>query len=1181
MKDNHANMITAITALTSLSIPPSHCPFFWTSTFQDNLPLSLSLWVGFKCQFLRPLHFPSPFCPATLRTSFPSSQGRISPITTLWVQLKYETPTLYCSLQIPRAANLAVLLVFHGPQQHLLSSSSGSFLHIPAYWPSKSIIAWNVDIGDGSCYLYASKTAALAVAEAGIQGQDIKIQLVEDTSGLPENVVEKFPHIQGYRAFTVPAALDVKSLLKCQLAVAALSSNGVCRDATGLQLPGVLDELYSYDGPLGAIFSKESVSLYLWAPTAQVVRACIFRDVDDGEPLETVELQELYGVWNVAGPRSWEGCYYLYEVTVYHHSTLQIEKCIANDPYARGLSADGRRALLVNLDSDLLKPKGWDNLADEKPDLLSFSDISIYELHIRDFSTSDITVQPDFRGGYLAFTSQNSAGILHLKKLSNAGLTHVHLLPSFQFAGVDDRKEKWKNLDTKALEVLRPDSEEQQAQITAIQNEDAYNWGYNPVLWGIPKGSYATNPHGPCRTIEFRKMVQALNRIGLRVVLDVVYNHVQASGPCDQDSVLDKIVPGYYLRRDTDGLIENSTCCNNTASEHYMVERLILDDLVSWAVNYKVDGFRFDLMGHIMKHTVVKAKNRLHSLSNISDGVDGSSIYIYGEGWDFGEVAKNGRGINASQLNIAGTGIGSFNDRIRDAMLGGSPFGDPLQQGFVTGLALQPNGHDHGGQANAEHMLAISKDHIQVGMAANLRDFILTNSDGKKVKGSEIMTYDGAPVAYAVFPAETVNYVSAHDNETLFDIVSLKTSMDITVDERCRLNHLATSIIALSQGIPFFHCGDEMLRSKSLDRDSYNSGDWYNRLDFSYSSNNWGVGLPPKEKNEHNWPLIKPRLADPSFKPQKSHIYAAVENFANLLQIRYSSPLFRLTTAENIQERVNFHNTGPSSVPGVIVMSIEDGHEGFSRLSQLDSICSYVVVIINVRPAEASLAIPALQAKSFQLHPVQGIPFFHCGDEMLRSKSLDRDSYNSGDWYNRLDFSYSSNNWGVGLLRRRKNEHNWPLIKQRVSRGGSALQASKESYMLRLKILQICYKLDTPRHCFRLTTADNIQERVNFHNTGPSSVPGVIVMSIEDGHEGFSRLSQLDSICSYVVVIINVRPAEASLAIPALQAKSFQLHPVQLSSNDDIVKTSSYEPSTGRFIVSPRTTAVFLEPRHI
>ncbi|XP_038979468.1 pullulanase 1, chloroplastic isoform X2 [Phoenix dactylifera] len=854
-----------------------------------------------------------------------------------------------------------------------------------AYWVARFLIAWNINDDDDACvYLYASRKASIFLTDEGIEGYDVKILLEPEYNGLPANVTEKFPHIVNYRAFKISQSVDIGNLLKCQLA-AAFYVDGKCENATGLQLPGVLDDLFAYNGPLGAVFSKAAVTLYLWAPTAQEVSVCVYEDPLGGEPVESVQLEEFGGVWSAVGPRSWEGCYYVYEVSVYHPSTSRIEKSTVNDPYARGLSSNGKRTWLVNLDSENLKPEGWDKLADEKPGLLSFSDISIYELHIRDFSASDYTVNCDIRGGYLAFTSQESAGIYHLKKLSNAGLTHVHLLPSFHFAGVDDDKSNWKYLDDGEMAKLPADSDKQQAVVTAIQDEDGYNWGYNPVLWGVPKGSYSGNPNGPSRILEFRKMIQAVNRIGLRVVLDVVYNHLAASGPLDENSVLDKVVPGYYLRRNTDGVIENSACMNNTASEHFMVEHLILDDLLNWAVAYKVDGFRFDLMGHIMKRTMVKARSTLQSLSKEKDGVDGPKIYIYGEGWDFGEVAKNKRGINASQFNICGTGIGSFNDRIRDAVLGGSPFGHPLQQGFVTGLSLEPNGYDHGDKSVTDRMLSASADHIQVGLAANLRDFVLTNHEGKAMKGSEVLTHDGVPVGYALSPTETVNYVSAHDNETLFDIISLKTALELSVDDRCRINHLASSLVALSQGIPFFHSGDELLRSKSLDRDSYDSGDWFNRLDFSFESNNWGVGLPPREKNEKNWPLIKPRLANPSFKPHKHHILAAVDNFVDLLKIRYSSPLFRLMTTNAIQERVRFHNTGPSWVPGAIVMSVEDGHEGRPGMAQLDPIYSYIVIVFNACPTKISLQIPALKSRMLQLHPVQ----LKSADELVKESSYE------------------------------------------------------------------------------------------------------------------------------------------------------------------------------------------------
>ncbi|KAL6841127.1 hypothetical protein ACP4OV_029096 [Aristida adscensionis] len=849
-------------------------------------------------------------------------------------------------------------------------ASEGFLSDARAYWLTRSLIAWNVSDQETSLCLYASRSATMCISNGIIEGYDFNVELQPEQAGLPSSVAQKFPFISSYRAFRVPSSVDVASLVKCQLAVASFDAHGHSQDVTGIQLPGVLDDMFAYTGPLGAVFSEESVNLYLWAPTAQDVSVHFF-DGPVGPLTEAVQLNESNGVWKVSGPRDWENRYYLYEVTVYHPATSRIEKSLADDPYARGLSANAARTWLVDINSESLKPAYWDKLVDEKPKLDSFSDISIYELHIRDFSASDSSVDFPSRGGLLAFTHQDSAGIQHLRKLSDAGLTHVHLLPSFQFGSVDDRKNNWKCVDEAELSKLPPGSDMQQAAVVAVQEEDPYNWGYDPVLWGVPKGSYASNPDGASRIIEYRRMVQALNRIGLRVVMDVVYNHLYSSGPSSITSVLDKIVPGYYVRRDINGQIENSAAANNTASEHFMVDRLIVDDLLNWAVNYKVDGFRFDLMGHIMKDTMMRAKSALQSLTVDDHGVDGSKIYLYGEGWDFGEVAENKRGINASQLNMSGTGIGSFNDRIRDAINGGNPFGNPLQQGFSTGLFLEPNGYYQGNETDTRLTLATYADHIQIGLAGNLRDYVLLSHTGETKKGSEIRTFDGSPVGYTVSPIETINYASAHDNETLFDIISLKTPVNLSVDERGRINHLTSSMIALSQGIPFFHAGDEILRSKSLDRDSFNSGDWFNKLDFTYETNNWGVGLPPREKNEESWPLIKPRLEDPSFRPAKSHILAALDNFVDVLKIRYSSPLFRLSCASDIEKRVRFHNTGPSLVPGVIVMSIEDAGNHGSEMAQLDKNFSYIVTVFNVCPNEVCIEIPDLASMGLELHPVQ------------------------------------------------------------------------------------------------------------------------------------------------------------------------------------------------------------------
>ena len=285
---------------------------------------------------------------------------------------------------------------------------------------------------------------------------------------------------------------------------------------------------------------------------------------------------------------------------------------------------------------------------------------------MRDFSIGDETVPADHRGGYLAFTDTNSDGMQHLRTLAGAGLNTVHLLPVFDIATIPERRA---DQATPAcdLESFAPDSELQQACVTAVAATDGFNWGYDPWHYTTPEGSYATDPEGPSRTLEFRTMVAALNRSGLRVVMDVVYNHTTAWGQ-DPKSVLDRIVPGYYHRLSATGAVETSTCCANTASEHRMMEKLMVDSVVTWAREYKVDGFRFDLMGHHSLANMLAVREALDELTVKHDGVDGKRIYVYGEGWDFGEVAGGARFTQARQLELAGSGIGSFSDRLRDAV---------------------------------------------------------------------------------------------------------------------------------------------------------------------------------------------------------------------------------------------------------------------------------------------------------------------------------------------------------------------------------------------------------------------------------------------------------------------------------------------------------------------------------
>ncbi|HEX2619069.1 MAG TPA: pullulanase-type alpha-1,6-glucosidase, partial [Phototrophicaceae bacterium] len=629
---------------------------------------------------------------------------------------------------------------------------------------------------------------------------------------------------------------------------------------------------------------------------------------------------DVTGVWSVTGEAGWKGKYYLFEVQVYVRTTGKIETNLVTDPYSVSLSMNSKRSQLVDLRDADLKPEGWETLI--KPPLNAPEDITIYELHVRDFSINDETVNPDYRGTFMAFTETQSAGMQHLIGLQQAGLSHIHLLPAFDIATIEENAAERVVPDPAELASFPPDSDQQQALIDNTRDKDGFNWGYDPYHYTVPEGSYSTNPDGTTRILEFRDMVQSLNQNGLRVVMDVVYNHTTAAGQADK-SVLDKIVPDYYYRLDANGNIATSSCCPNTATEHDMMEKLMVDSLMVWATQYKVDGFRFDLMGHHMKRNIEKVRQVLDGLTLEKDGVDGKQIYLYGEGWDFGEVADNARGINATQLNMAGTGIGTFSDRLRDAVRGGNPFGGLQEQGFINGLYVDPNGITPGSEDEQLVQLLLFSDQIRVGLAGNLAAYQFIGRDDELIAGTDV-PYNGNPAGYTQDPQENIIYIEAHDNETLFDIIQLKAPANTSMADRVRMQGLGLSIVTLSQGVPFYHAGMDMLRSKSIDRNSYNSGDWFNVLDFSYQENGWGRGLPPASDNQGNWEIFKPLLANPDLKPSTEDVQASVKHYEEMLSIRYSSPLFRLQTASQIQEMLSFQNTGSEQIPGLIVMTLTD-----------------------------------------------------------------------------------------------------------------------------------------------------------------------------------------------------------------------------------------------------------------
>ncbi len=870
----------------------------------------------------------------------------------------------------------------YDPSSHTLTISSegapkGDINKQKAHWVRDDTIAWDVTPPDGATFaLYYDPEGGIRLEPGKLSGgQSIPLEYTH--SGIEYTLAVKFPYIKDTVPLKVGAdnLAKIPEILKSQIVIAMFDANGKLADAAGVQIPGVLDDLFAYSGPLGISFDGDAPTLRVWAPTAQSVTLHLYDDsTTDADQTFPLALDAKTGVWSVAGEASWTGKFYLYEVEVFVPRTGKVEHNLVTDPYSFSLSMNSRRSQIVNLEDPALAPSGWDTV--QKPPLTVFEDAVLYELHIRDFSIYDTSVPEAERGTYLAFTEQDSNGMKHLKALAEAGLTHIHLLPAFDIASVNEDKSTWLTVDDALLATYAPNSDQQRLAVGQVIASDGFNWGYDPLHYTTPEGSYATNPDGSTRIVEFRSMVQALNQAGLRVVMDVVYNHTNASGQ-DANSVLDKVVPGYYHRLNADGRVETSTCCQNTATEHAMMEKLMIDSLVTWAKYYKVDGFRFDLMGHHMKFNMEAVRAALDALTLTKDGVDGSKILIYGEGWDFGEVALNARGENAIQLNLGGTGIATFNDRLRDAARGGGPFNPVQEQGFLTGLFDAPNGYDQGTAEAQLARLLHYEDWIRIGLAGNLEGYKLVNDQGKSVFGVQL-DYNGNPAAYTKDPQENIVYISAHDNETLFDAIQYKAADSVTIGERVRMSNLGVSLVLMSQGIPFFHAGDDLLRSKSFDGNTYNSGDWFNRLDFTYQTNNWGVGLPNFRSDATE--LMSGLLGNPALKPSPEDIQFAAAHFREMLQIRKSSPLFRLQTAEEINQRLAFLNTGAEQIPGVIVMTLDD-----TVGDDIDPAVTHIVVVFNATDGVVAFTDSTLAGLALELHPIQKSSV----DAVVQSASFD------------------------------------------------------------------------------------------------------------------------------------------------------------------------------------------------
>ena len=419
--------------------------------------------------------------------------------------------------------------------------------------------------------------------------------------------------------------------------------------------------------------------------------------------------------------------------------------------FAKAVGANGKLALV--LDMSETNPSGWEN--DRRPVVTSPADLIIYEMHHRDFSI-DASSGLENKGKFLALTEPKA--IRHLKEL---GVNAIHILPSYDFGSIDETR----------LDINK------------------YNWGYDPVNYNVPEGSYSTDPYNPvCRIREFKQMVQALHKAGIRVILDVVYNHTYDI----ENSNFQKTYPDYYYRKNADGTYSNgSGCGNETASDKPMMRRFMIESVKYWINEYHIDGFRFDLMGC---HDI----ETMNAIRKAVDEID-PTIFIYGEGWSAGQCAYPLEKLGVKANTALMPRIAAFSDEIRDGLRG--PFSDDTKGAFLAGL--------QGEEESIKFGIAGCIDHPQVDMS--------------KVNYSK--------KAWATEPTQMISYVSCHDDMCLVD--RLKTSIPgITMDELIRLDLLAQTAVFTSQGVPFMLSGEEMLRDKKGVHNSFESPDSINHLDW-------------------------------------------------------------------------------------------------------------------------------------------------------------------------------------------------------------------------------------------------------------------------------------------------------------------------------------------------------------
>lgn len=591
------------------------------------------------------------------------------------------------------------------------------------------------------------------------------------------------------------------------------------------------EQKYTYDGhDLGAVWTEKETKFRVWAPTAENVVLNLYKEGTAGvdDLLEQIPMsQDVNGTWVATKEGNLDKVYYTYVVTI---DGKEAEAC---DPYARTTGVNGKRAMVLDLAST--NPNGWEQDTDPNAEL-RFTDTVIYELHVRDLATHEsagIANVGKFLGIVESGTKTPSGiqtGLDHMKEL---GITHLHLLPIYDYNSVDEAK-------AAEFDKMCATAEGKATKKGLVTDKDSgaqFNWGYDPVNYNVPEGSYATDPfHGEVRVKEMKQMVSELHKNGISVIMDVVYNHVADA----EKFCFNVLVPKYFSRIKTDGTYsDGSACGNDTASERSMVRKYIVDSVCYWADEYHIDGFRFDLVGLLDAETINAIVENVHKKH--------PNVIFYGEGWSLGTAVTKENCPLAIQPNAVLTpDFAYFNDNLRDGLKGRVFYENA--GGYVMGVV---------------------KDTID------------------EVKACMLGKADWCPA-----PGQTINYASCHDNYALVDKLTLY-APEASNEEIIRRNNFAAAIYLLSQGIPFLHAGEEMLRSKKdengkLIENSYNSSDYVNTI---------------------RWNALETEAV------QKTFAY-----YKGLIAFRKAHEGLRYMTAEQVAENVCLLENMPKGIIGIKVV---------------------------------------------------------------------------------------------------------------------------------------------------------------------------------------------------------------------------------------------------------------------